>query len=133
MIPILQVGLLAVAFLLGFGSRYVFKKKPDNLVEQLAESFIKQQTGHEIDFSPDSGESNEFVKPSIIIVSQDEWKEINALIEELEKDPTSKERADRVNDALGKSQRKDLPDMTIIPDHEDFDSVLFEEDDDAGK
>lgn len=122
---IIQVAILAGAFLAGFSSNFLFKKKPDNLVEELAESFIKQQTGHDIDFSPDSAETTTTIKPTIIVVSQEEWNEINNIVEKLEKDPMSQKKARALEFMLDTSERKDLPDMTIIPDHEDFDNVFI--------
>lgn len=48
---VLIVGGLALA---GVASRFVFKMKRDNQIEEAAEWVIKQQTGKDIDLSPDN-------------------------------------------------------------------------------
>ena len=48
---VLLVGGLALA---GVASRFVLKMKRDNQIEEAAEWLIKQQTGRDIDLSPDN-------------------------------------------------------------------------------
>lgn len=47
----IATGIIAVA--IGVTATYYFKMKPDNPVEQAAEMIILQQTGLNIDLSPD--------------------------------------------------------------------------------
>lgn len=44
----------------GLVSRFVFKKKPDNFVEEFAEKVIKDQTGVNVDLSPDNPDPEGF-------------------------------------------------------------------------
>ena len=46
--------IVAIAILTGFGA-YQITKQPDSAVEQFAEEVIENQTGFDIDFSPDLG------------------------------------------------------------------------------
>lgn len=50
-------GLAAVG---GVISRVIFKKKPDNFVEEFAEQVIKNQTGYNVDLSPDNSDPEGF-------------------------------------------------------------------------
>lgn len=43
-----------VAAGVGLAATYYFKMKPDNPIEQAAEMIIKQETGLDIDLSPDA-------------------------------------------------------------------------------
>lgn len=122
---IIQVAILAVAFFAGFSSHFLFKNKQDSLIEEAAEAVIKHQTGMDIDFTPDSQETATTLKPSVIVVSQEEWDDINEVVTELERDPLSPKKARAVELTLERSQRKALPLKTIIPDHEDFDNVFM--------
>jgi len=45
--------IIAGAAIIGSASVYVFKLKPDNPVEQIAEEVIKQETGVIVDLSPE--------------------------------------------------------------------------------
>lgn len=45
--------IIAGAAIVGAASTYIFKMKPDNPVEQVAEEVIKQQTGVVVDLSPE--------------------------------------------------------------------------------
>lgn len=49
---ILAALIAGVAAIGGVISRVVFKKKPDNFVEEFAEKVIKDQTGVNVDLSP---------------------------------------------------------------------------------
>lgn len=46
---VIFAGLFAVG---GLVSRFVFKKKPDNFIEEFSEQVIKNQTGYNVDLSP---------------------------------------------------------------------------------
>lgn len=46
--------IVAIAILTGFGA-YHISKQPDSAVEQFAEEVIENQTGFDVDFSPDLG------------------------------------------------------------------------------
>ena len=50
----LKIAACVGAVIIGFGSRFLLKKKPDNQIEELAEYVIKKQTGIDIDLSPDT-------------------------------------------------------------------------------
>lgn len=49
--------IIGAAAIVGAASTFVFKMKPDNPIEQVAEEVIKQETGVVVDLSPDSSES----------------------------------------------------------------------------
>lgn len=50
-------GLAAIG---GVMSRVIFKKKPDNYIEEFAEKIIKDQTGIKVDLSPASKDPDNF-------------------------------------------------------------------------
>ena len=47
------IGVLLGVAIIGAVSRFIFKKT-DNVVEQMAEKIIKEQTGYKVDLSPDT-------------------------------------------------------------------------------
>lgn len=49
----IHVIIIAGATIVGVASTYVFKMKPDNPVEQVAEEVIKAKTGVILDLSPE--------------------------------------------------------------------------------
>lgn len=51
---ILKIGLVVVAATIGIASRFLFKKPADNVIEQIAEEVIKEETGMSVDLSPDT-------------------------------------------------------------------------------
>lgn len=53
----LHAAIIAAATIVGVGSTYIFKMKPDNPVEEVAEAVIKQETGVVVDLSPDSDDN----------------------------------------------------------------------------
>ena len=55
MISLLQGIIIGVCVIIGVGSRFYgpFKGSADNIVEQAAEEIIKEETGFNIDLSPD--------------------------------------------------------------------------------
>lgn len=55
---ILTAIILAGCTVGGLVSRFVFKMKPDNVIEEFAEKVIKNQTGIDIDLSPDSNDKS---------------------------------------------------------------------------
>ena len=57
---ILAALIAGVAAIGGVVSRVVFKKKPDNFVEEFAEKVIKDQTGVNVDLSPDTPDPEGF-------------------------------------------------------------------------
>ncbi len=56
---IIKIVLLAGAIIVGIGSVAFFKLKKDNIVEEIAEDIIEDQTGIEIDLSPDTPENEQ--------------------------------------------------------------------------
>lgn len=56
MFKIISVIVVGIAIGVGVGYRVLFKAKPDNVIEEFAEEIIKQETGIDIDLSPDSPE-----------------------------------------------------------------------------
>jgi hypothetical protein len=57
---ILSAVFIALAAIGGLASRFIFKKKPDNFVEEFAEKIIKDKTGVNIDLSPGSKDPDNF-------------------------------------------------------------------------
>lgn len=57
---ILAALLAGIAAVGGIVSRVVFKKKPDNKIEEFAEKVIKDQTGVNVDLSPASKDPDNF-------------------------------------------------------------------------
>lgn len=55
---ILSVVIVAVSLTVGLVSRH-FLKKPDNPIEEIAEEFIRKESGVDIDLSPDSPETED--------------------------------------------------------------------------
>lgn len=55
---ILSIVIVAISLTVGLVSRR-FIKKPDNPIEEIAEEVIKEETGVDIDLSPDSPEDKE--------------------------------------------------------------------------
>lgn len=53
----LHAAIIAGATIIGVGSTYIFRLKPDNPVEEIAEAVIKQETGVVVDLSPDSDDN----------------------------------------------------------------------------
>lgn len=53
---LLTILIVTAAAAIGLGSVYFFKLQPDNKVEEVAEDLIKDETGVDIDLSPDSEE-----------------------------------------------------------------------------
>ena len=49
---IIGVIVVGVSIIVGIGARFIFKKK-DHPVEQIAEKILKDQTGIDIDFTPE--------------------------------------------------------------------------------
>lgn len=49
---VLKALLVAGAVAIGLGSTWLLKEKPDNMIEQLSEEVIKEETGVDIDLSP---------------------------------------------------------------------------------
>ncbi len=49
--------IVAAALLVGLGSTYIFKMKQDNVIEEMAEEVIKEETNIDIDMTPTSKES----------------------------------------------------------------------------
>ena len=59
MVTIFIKALIVVGSLfVGACSVYLLKMKPDNIVEQISEEIIKDQTGLTIDLSPETGEAD---------------------------------------------------------------------------
>ena len=56
MIKVLSGVLIGGALCIGLASTWLFKKKPDNKIEEYAEEVIKKETGLDIDLSPGSPE-----------------------------------------------------------------------------
>lgn len=54
----IKAAMISAAVIVGVASRFIFKKKPDNNIEQIMESIIKEETGIEIDLSPDVKEED---------------------------------------------------------------------------
>ena len=54
---LLKIVLIVSSIIVGIGSVYVFKQKPDNIVEEISEQVIKDQTGLDVDLSPSSPEN----------------------------------------------------------------------------
>jgi hypothetical protein len=52
--PIIKVILIVGSLFIGICSVYIFKMKPDNIVEQISEEVIKEETGLTIDLSPEN-------------------------------------------------------------------------------
>lgn len=59
--PIVGAIILGVSIVIGIGSRFIFKKK-DHPIEEIAEKIIKEQTGIDVDFTPENGEKNKEIK-----------------------------------------------------------------------
>lgn len=56
---ILLTGILVgLSAIVGLASRFIFKKKPDNYIEEMAEKIIHKKTGIDIDLSPDHPDTN---------------------------------------------------------------------------
>ena len=51
---LIKIGIVGCCALFGLASRFLFKMKPDNRVEQFSERIIKARTGLDIDLSPDT-------------------------------------------------------------------------------
>ncbi len=49
--------IIGAAAVIGAASTYVFKLKPDNPIEQIAEEVIQKETGVVVDLSPESVDS----------------------------------------------------------------------------
>jgi len=56
---LLKVAIVLGAVIIGIISTYVFKLKKDNPAEEIAEEVIKQETGIDIDLSPESSEKSQ--------------------------------------------------------------------------
>lgn len=52
---IIKIALVGISLIGGIGSYYFFKQE-DNAVEEIAEIVIEQQTGFDVDLSPNSPE-----------------------------------------------------------------------------
>ena len=50
---ILNAVFVGTALIVGLGSTLIFKMKKDNPIEQIAEEVIKEETGKDIDLSPE--------------------------------------------------------------------------------
>lgn len=57
---ILAAVLSGVAAVVGVASRFIFKKKPDNYIEEFSEKVIKDQTGINVDLSADNPDPEGF-------------------------------------------------------------------------
>jgi len=57
-VSLVTVSIVCISLIIGFGSRYIFKKD-DNKVEELAEEIIFQETGYYIDLTPLTPEDND--------------------------------------------------------------------------
>ena len=57
---ILGAVFVALTAIGGLMSRFVFKKKPDNYIEEMAEKIIKDETGVNLDLSPGSPDPDGF-------------------------------------------------------------------------
>ena len=51
-----KAAIASAALVVGVGARKVFKLKPDNHIEEMAEKIIESQTGFDVDITPDSEE-----------------------------------------------------------------------------
>ena len=51
---LIKPAIVGAAIIIGIASYKYFGMKPDNIIEQTAESIIKQETGTSVDLSPDS-------------------------------------------------------------------------------
>jgi hypothetical protein len=49
--------IVAAALVVGLGSTYIFKMKQDNLIEEIAEDMIKEQTNVDLDMTPTTKEA----------------------------------------------------------------------------
>lgn len=56
---ITHIAIIALAAIVGLGSVYFLKMKPDNAIEEISEEVIKKETGVDIDLSPTSPEKKE--------------------------------------------------------------------------
>lgn len=52
----IKIGVIVGVLILGLGSRFIFKMREDNAVEEVCEEVIQQQSGIDIDLSPLSQE-----------------------------------------------------------------------------
>lgn len=50
--------IVGVSILVGVGTTLIFKMKPDNQIEEIAEEVLERQTGLDVDFSWDSEENS---------------------------------------------------------------------------
>ena len=53
----IKILLVVAAASAGIGSKFIFKMKDDNAVEEMAEGVIKQETGYDVDLSPETPEN----------------------------------------------------------------------------
>ena len=53
---IILIAIVVVAGVVGVGSKYFFGFKDDNVIEEIAEGVIKDETGVDVDLSPSSPE-----------------------------------------------------------------------------
>lgn len=56
---LLKVGALAIAALGSFVAVKKYKMKPDNVIEEIIEEHIEEQTGLDIDISPDNPDAED--------------------------------------------------------------------------
>ena len=55
---LLPLAIIAVVAIVGVSAKYIMKKD-DSALEEAAENYIKDETGKDIDFTPDSKEMGE--------------------------------------------------------------------------
>jgi len=51
-----KIASIVIVAAIGIGSRYFFKGKTDNIIEEAAEKIIEEKTGRDIDLSPSTPE-----------------------------------------------------------------------------
>ncbi len=56
----IKIALILAALLAGTGIPYILRWKNDNIIEEVAEEYIKYETGFDIDLTPNSPEVHEF-------------------------------------------------------------------------
>lgn len=54
----IKIFVAAIALIVGLASTVIFKKAPDNPVEQFSEKILKETIGLDIDLTPDKKEGN---------------------------------------------------------------------------
>lgn len=52
-----KVVVVVAALIVGIGSSYIFKMKQDNVIEEMAEEVVRQQTDIDLDMTPTTKEA----------------------------------------------------------------------------